>query len=59
VTYEIACSKGLPADKTALVKSFLAFYASKDEQTSLTKIGYAPLPEDVRTKVAAAVDALQ
>jgi phosphate transport system substrate-binding protein len=59
VTYEIACSKGLPADKAAMVKSFLAFYASKDEQKSLTDIGYAPLPEDVRTKVAAAVEALQ
>jgi phosphate transport system substrate-binding protein len=58
VTYEIACSKGLPADKAALVKSFLAFYASEDEQKSLTDLGYAPLPDDVRTKVAAAVDAL-
>ena len=59
VTYEIACSKGLAADKAALVKSFLAFYASKEEQQSLTDLGYAPLPEDVRTKVADAVDALQ
>ena len=59
VTYEIACSKGLPADKAALVKDFLAFYASEGEQQSLTELGYAPLPEDVRTKVAAAVDALQ
>jgi phosphate transport system substrate-binding protein len=59
VTYEIACSKGLPADKSALVKSFLAFYAGKDEQQSLTDLGYAPLPEDVRAKVADAVDALQ
>ena len=59
VTYEIACSKGLPADKAALVKSFLAFYASEEAQQSLTDLGYAPLPEDVRTKVADAVDALQ
>ena len=28
VTYEIVCSKGLPAEKTALVKDFLSYFAS-------------------------------
>ncbi len=58
VTYEIVCSKGLPADKTALVKSFLAYLVSEENQASLTELGYAPLPAELRTKVAAAVEAI-
>jgi len=58
VTYEIVCSKGLPADKTALVKSFLSYFASPEVQGKLTDAGYAPLPADVQTKVTAAVAAI-
>lgn len=58
VTYEIACSKGLPAEKTAMVKSFLSFFASKDGQASLTDLNYAPLPEEIRTKVDAAIQSI-
>jgi len=58
VTYEIVCSKGLAADKTALVKSFLSYFASTDAQKGLEEIGYAPLPEEVRTKVVTAIDAI-
>jgi phosphate transport system substrate-binding protein len=58
VTYEIACSKGLPADKAKLVKSFLTYFASADTQASLEEIGYAPLPDEVSTKVATAIEAL-
>ena len=58
VTYEIACSKGLPADKATLVKSFLTYFVAADTQASLEEIGYAPLPEEVRTKVETAVKAL-
>jgi phosphate transport system substrate-binding protein len=58
VTYEIACSKGLPADKAKLVKSFLTFFSSSATQASLEEIGYAPLPDTVRTKVETAVKAL-
>jgi phosphate transport system substrate-binding protein len=58
VTYEIVCSKGLAADKTALVKSFLTYLAGEEHQSSLTELGYAPLPADLRTKVAAAVAAI-
>ena len=54
VTYEIACSKGLPADKAKLVKSFLTYFAAADTQASLEEIGYAPLPDEVRTKVETA-----
>lgn len=58
VTYEIACSKGLDAEKAKLVKSFLTYFSSTDTQASLEEIGYAPLPDEVRTKVEAAVKAL-
>lgn len=59
VTYQIVCSKGLSAEQTALLKGFLSFYSSTDTQASLTDIGFAPLPEEVRTKVATAVSAIQ
>ncbi len=58
VTYEIVCEKGTPADKLPLLKSFLKYTVSSAGQGSLTKIGYAPLPETVRAKVEAAVSAL-
>ncbi|MDG4791516.1 phosphate ABC transporter substrate-binding protein PstS [Micromonospora sp. WMMD1102] len=58
VTYEIVCSKGLAADKLALVKGFLGYAASTEGQADLTELGYAPLPESVRTKVEASVKAL-
>ncbi len=58
VTYEIACSKGLAADKAEAVKKFLTYFSSPETQTSLEEIGYAPLPAEVQTKVAAAVGAL-
>ncbi len=58
VTYEIVCSKGLSADKTALVKDFLGYFASKDGQADLEHLGYAPLPDSLRTKVVTAVSAI-
>ncbi len=58
VTYEIVCSKGLDAAKAELVKSFLTFFSSTDTQKSLEEIGYAPLPDEVRTKVDTAIKAL-
>ena len=58
VTYEIACSKGLAADKTTLLKAFLTSYASTATQTSLQEIGYAPLPTEIQTKVTAAIAAI-
>jgi phosphate transport system substrate-binding protein len=59
VTYEIVCSKGLDAEKTAIVKDFLGFFASADTQKSLEEIGYAPLPDDLLGKVKTAVTAIQ
>ncbi len=58
VTYEIVCSKGLPAEKTALVKSFLSYFVSTEGQSAVTELKYAPLPEELRTKVDAAVQAI-
>jgi len=58
VTYEIVCSKGLAADKTAIVKDFLGYFASESTQQSLEELGYAPLPAELLTKVKTAVDAI-
>ncbi|GAA4715050.1 phosphate ABC transporter substrate-binding protein PstS [Pedococcus ginsenosidimutans] len=58
VTYEIVCSKSKDAAKAKLVKAFLKSFASEETQKSLEEIGYAPLPDEVRTKVDAAIDAL-
>jgi phosphate transport system substrate-binding protein len=58
VTYEIACSKGNPADKLDLLKSFLTFVSSKDGQSKLTEIGYAPLPDSLQTQVAASISSM-
>lgn len=51
VTYEIVCKTGTPA----LVKSFLTYASSPAGQEAATRLGYAPLPEDLRAKVARAV----
>ena len=59
VTYEIACSKGLDPEKTAIVKDFLGYFASPETQSSLEDLGYAPLPETLQTKVKTAVAAIQ
>ncbi len=58
VTYEVVCSKGLPAAKTAMVKSFLTTYSSQKVQAGLADLGYAPLPEQVRTKDEATIKAI-
>ncbi|HYP44892.1 MAG TPA: phosphate ABC transporter substrate-binding protein PstS [Propionibacteriaceae bacterium] len=59
VTYEIVCSKGLAPEKTAIVKDFLGYFASPTAQESLEEVGYAPLPEELLTKVKTAVSAIQ
>jgi phosphate transport system substrate-binding protein len=58
VTYEIVCSKAKDAAKGKAVKAFLTYFASTDTQSTLTKVGSAPLPASVQAKVAAAVAAL-
>jgi phosphate transport system substrate-binding protein len=58
VTYEIVCEKGTPSGSLPLVKSFLTYASSKDGQTAASGVGYAPLPEEVRSKVATTVGTL-
>jgi phosphate transport system substrate-binding protein len=57
VTYEVVCTKGLPAANASLVKSFLTFTAGAG-QDELADLGYAPLPAAIQTKVQAAVAAM-
>jgi phosphate transport system substrate-binding protein len=55
VTYEIVCQKGLAADQSALVKSFLTYTASDTVQGALSATGYVPITGDLLTKVRASV----
>jgi phosphate transport system substrate-binding protein len=54
VTYEIVCSKYSDPKIGAQVKSFLT-YTSGPGQDSLKDLGYAPLPDSIKSKVQAAV----
>ncbi|WP_433383763.1 phosphate ABC transporter substrate-binding protein PstS [Actinoplanes sp. CA-142083] len=54
VTYEIVCKTGT----SPLTKSFFAYASSTAGQEAATRLGYAPLPEALREKVAGAVAAL-
>ncbi len=54
VTYEIICPEGVEP----LAKSFLAYASSPAGQRAATDAGFAPLPENLRVKVAAAVASL-
>jgi phosphate transport system substrate-binding protein len=54
VTYEIVCAKGAGP----LVKSFFSYAVSPAGQAAATRLGYAPLPDSLRAKVATAVAGL-
>lgn len=59
VTYEIVCSKGgIDADKTKLLKNFLTFFASQEQQDKLEDIGYAPLPSRLESDVDTSIQAI-
>ncbi|GAA3712396.1 phosphate ABC transporter substrate-binding protein PstS [Nonomuraea antimicrobica] len=58
VTYEITCEKGLPAEESKVVKSFLTYTASDEGQAALKELGYAPLSGELLTKVRTAVEAI-
>jgi phosphate transport system substrate-binding protein len=57
VTYELVCSKGYDADTTKAVKAFLSV-ASGTGQDNLTKVGYVPLPKELRDKLKTSIDAI-
>ncbi|HEX3826217.1 MAG TPA: phosphate ABC transporter substrate-binding protein PstS [Sporichthyaceae bacterium] len=58
VTYEIVCSKGMSADKTALLKGFLSYTSSTAGQQSISALGYGTLPADLAAKVSTALAAI-
>ncbi|MGW0824844.1 phosphate ABC transporter substrate-binding protein PstS [Streptomyces sp. NPDC002845] len=58
VTYEIVCEKGNKAETLPATKSFLNYIASEDGQALLTDAGYAPMPEEIITKVRDTVSGL-
>ena len=55
ISYEIVCTAGQDPAKAGLVKSFLTYTASEAGQSSITDLGYAPLPSSLATKVRADV----
>jgi phosphate transport system substrate-binding protein len=58
VTYEVVCQRGTPADSLGVVKGFLTYTASAAGQAAVTRLGYAPLPEEIRREVATVVAGL-
>ncbi|AZM61440.1 MULTISPECIES: phosphate ABC transporter substrate-binding protein PstS [unclassified Streptomyces] len=58
VTYEIVCDKGNKSDTLPATKSFLTYMASEDGQSLLADAGYAPMPEEIITKVRETVSGL-
>ena len=53
VTYEVVCSAG--GSNPQLLQDFLGLFASAESQAALEDLGYAPLPEKLRNKVAEAI----
>ncbi|MFD5075403.1 phosphate ABC transporter substrate-binding protein PstS [Streptomyces sp. NPDC058371] len=58
VTYEIVCEKGNKADTLAATKSFLTYIASEDGQQQLATAKYAPIPDEIITKVRETISGL-
>jgi phosphate transport system substrate-binding protein len=57
VTYEIVCSKYSDANIGKQVKAFLG-YTSAAGQDKLKDLGYAPLPDSIKTQVQAAINGI-
>ncbi|MDQ0787825.1 phosphate transport system substrate-binding protein [Streptomyces sp. B3I7] len=58
VTYEIVCDKGNKSDTLATTKSFLTYIASEDGQKQLADAKYAPIPDEIITKVRDTISSL-
>ncbi|MFD7710397.1 phosphate ABC transporter substrate-binding protein PstS [Streptomyces sp. NPDC059785] len=58
VTYEIVCEKGNKADTLPATKSFLNYIASEDGQKQLADAKYAPIPDEIITKVRETISGL-
>lgn len=57
VTYEIVCSKYSDANVGKQVKAFLSYTASAG-QDKLKDLGYAPLPDSIKTQIQAAINGI-
>ncbi|MDT5136630.1 MAG: phosphate transport system substrate-binding protein [Mycobacterium sp.] len=57
-SYEIVCSQGYDSETAAAVKGFLST-AVNSGQTALTSAGYVRLPDKVKERLVAAINALQ
>ncbi|WP_236984442.1 phosphate ABC transporter substrate-binding protein PstS [Mycobacterium kiyosense] len=57
-TYEVVCSRGYDADTAAAVRAFLTT-AVDHGQTELPSAGYVPLPDTLKERLVAAINALQ
>lgn len=56
VSYEVICTTGLtPSSKTLLLRDFLGFLASDQQQAALGEVGYTPLPAAVREPIREAI----
>lgn len=58
VTYEIVCDKGNKADTLPATKAFLRYIASEEGQQILAENDYAPMPDDIITKVRTTIESL-
>ncbi|MDI3407437.1 phosphate ABC transporter substrate-binding protein PstS [Streptomyces cavernicola] len=58
VTYEVVCDKGNKAETLATTKSFLNYISSEDGQQVLKDNDYAPIPDEIITKVRETVAGL-
>ncbi|MFR9796000.1 phosphate ABC transporter substrate-binding protein PstS [Streptomyces sp. MS06] len=58
VTYEIVCDKGNKADTLPATKAFLNYIAGADAQAKLADMSYAPLPDEIATKVRSAITSI-
>ncbi len=57
-TYEIVCSKGYNAETSNAIKSFLTV-AANNGQADLPSAGYVPVPDKVKERLVAAINAMQ
>ncbi|MBL7492102.1 phosphate ABC transporter substrate-binding protein PstS [Frankia sp. AgB1.9] len=58
ISYEIVCTAGQDPAKAGLVKSFLTYATSDAGQSSITDLGYSPLPSSLATKVRGVIATL-
>jgi phosphate transport system substrate-binding protein len=58
ISYEIVCTAGQDPAKAGLVKSFLTYATSDEGQSSITDLGYSPLPSSLATKVRGVIATL-